>query len=287
MGTIVDFKPLIFISGKGGTGKTTLGLFVARHLAAEGKKVLFVELAPRSSARALLESSLKPDYKPTASGWGFDWCTVEGLDCLIEYVSSFTGIESVTQKVFENSIIKTLVNVAPGLNDLSVLGKLTSQYRGHGPGYNYQHVVIDAHSTGSFSSLLKAPKWLGGSVSSGPLKKQSEAIEKILKDKSIAQYLIVGLFEELPVDELEDTWAEFHDIIGEQLSVIMNKRIALANVELDDKPWQQFIKNKLESQAAQKKRVLELCSSAFSFDLFTGPLKDEMIRHQGDFLRPL
>lgn len=44
-----------FLSGKGGTGKTTLALHVAGALAADGARVVVVDLDPQQSARAWYE----------------------------------------------------------------------------------------------------------------------------------------------------------------------------------------------------------------------------------------
>ena len=275
------------MSGKGGTGKTTVSLLLANSLASQGKRVLLVELNSRSSAYSLTQSQVKPKYKPTPSPWGFDWCLLQGLDCLIEYVGSFTGVESLTQKVFESSIIKTLVNVAPGLNDLSVLGKLTSHFRGHGPGFDYDHIIVDAHSTGSFQSLLIAPELLGKSVSSGPLKNQSQAIQEVLKDSKKVQFFFIGLAEELPVDELEDTLSEFENYEENQVLVIVNKTLEVKETNIKDECWQAFLNERLNEQSKQLNRVKDLWKNCFEINLVTESLREKLNHPDGEVLRPL
>ncbi len=283
----MDFKKLIFISGKGGTGKTTLALIVARHLALQSKKVLFVELSPRSSAQSLLNLEQGPNYQPSKTPFGFDWSLMQGKDCLVEYISSFTGVEKITQKVFDSSVIKTLVNVAPGLNDLAVLGKLTSGMREHGPSFDYDHIVVDAHSTGSFQSLINAPKLLGRSVSTGPLKSQSEKIDEVLKDANLVQYFFMGLFESLPMDELEDTLAEFGESFKEGITVLMNKRLPIDESHSENSLWKNFIESQLREQKKQRERVKDLWDSVVSQDLITIALSDYLKKQQGEWLRPL
>lgn len=282
----MDFKRLVFVSGKGGTGKTTVALLIARHLAKTGKKVLFVELANRSSARHLAAISSFSEYKPTPTPYGFDWSLLQGVDCLVDYVGSFTA-EKIAHHFFNNPLMRTLLNVAPGLSDLAILGKLTSSLRQHGPGFHYDHIVVDAHSTGSFSSLLAAPQILGSSVSTGPLRTQSMQIDQFLKDPSLVQYFFVGLFEDLPVDELEETLNDFQNTFPKQIAVVMNKKISIAAPTIPEPAWQSFMNKKRAEQKRLGERVLQMNQNACSLDLFTQDFATVLTSSQGDFLRKL
>lgn len=260
---------------------------IARLLAQQGKKVLLAELEQTSSIQALLQKKDSPEYKPSPTGLGFDWSLIQGVDCLVEYVSSFTRLESMTQKIFESSFLKTLINVAPGLNDLSILGKLTSHAREHGPAFEYDHVVVDAPSTGSFYSLMKAPRTLGESVTRGPLHKQSFAIDEVLKDPARTQYLFVSLFEELPMDELEDTLAQFHDDYAEQMMVVMNKALPISKSIATDDEWFEYITRKIKQQDKQGLRAKELWPSSLRLDLFLTDFSTFLTQQPGRSLRPL
>ncbi len=282
----MDFKELIFISGKGGTGKSTLAIALARFLSQQGKSVLLVELEEQSSVRALVGTSRHPSYKPSPSGWGFDWCRLLGRDCLVEYVSTFTRLESVTQKFFDSPLLKTLVNVAPGLNDLSILGKLTSRFRQHGPPLNYDHVIIDAPSTGSFYSLIKAPVTLGQSVTRGPLHSQSKGIDEVLRNKDYCQFFFVSLFEELSLDELEDTLDQFSASYGSQISVVMNKSLPIAQTSQANTSWGTFIKMKITEENNQSERAKDLWQSVYKMPLFTKGFPN-YLENLEEVLRPL
>ncbi len=283
----MDFKNLIFISGKGGTGKTTFALLLARHLVGLGKKTLLVELANRSSCRPMAELPNIASYLPETTPFGFDLSLLKGRDCLVEYISSFVKVEKLTQQFFESSIIKALVDVAPGLNDLAVLGKLTSHLRSHGPSFQYDHIVVDAHSTGSFLSLLKAPQLLGASVSRGPLHTQTASIQKVLKDKSQVQYFFLGLFEELPVDELYETLQQFQDHDPGQLAVVLNKYLPIQQVKIPDPAWHSYLESKLEQQKIQKERVLQFGFESRALDFLLEPLSQRLKNQPGDLLRKL
>ncbi len=283
----METKELVFVSGKGGTGKSTVATLLARDLSQRGRSVLLVELAEQSSVQALLQSEKKPQYQPQASGFGFDWCRLQGRDCLVEYVSSFTRLESVTQKFFDSALLKTLVNVAPGLNDLSILGKLTSRIRKHGPAFNYDHIVVDAPSTGSFLSLINAPVTLGKSVARGPLHSQSMGIDKVLKNPECTQFFFVSLYEELPMDELADTLTEFKDDYGEQIRIVMNKALNVSEPAKTSTTWSHFLQRKMQEEQKQGRRAQELWPKGFQLNLFTESFKDFICQDRGEVLRPL
>jgi energy-coupling factor transporter ATP-binding protein EcfA2 len=268
----LDCKKLVFISGKGGTGKTTFAVLLAHQLARSSKKVLLVELGAQSSVKALANLEQSVEYTPRATRLGFDLSLLQGRDCLIEYISSFTLTGGLTKQFFDNRLIKSLVDVAPGLNDLAVLGKLTSHIRGHGPGFQYDHIIIDAHSTGSFLSLLNSPQYLGASVSRGPLKKQSQSIETVLKDPKLTDYFFVSLLEELPMDELQDTLANFNYNQPDQIKLIMNKYVGLADLKIDDPVWQSFMGKKLAQQEQQKERLKQMSHPTYFLPFRRGSL---------------
>ncbi len=283
----MDFKKLIFISGKGGTGKTSIALRLSRFLSEKGRRVLFVELNSHSSAQALLGLKNPPGYKPSSCGLGFDWCLVQALDCLSEYMEHFLKFKKLTHYLFNHPFIRKFVGVAPGLNDLALLGKLTGGVRGKGPPLGYDHVIVDAFSTGSFASFLAAPQILGTGMGPGLLQSQSFAIQKVLSDRRKVQYFFVSLFEQGSVDELEETLRKTDSITGDQISVIMNKYFRLESMSLPDANWRDFIKKKLAVQKSQITRVLGFCKNVYLVDRHTLSLQKEIHNHQGGFLRTL
>ena len=284
----MDYKGLIFISGKGGTGKTTFSLALANHLAQTGKSVLLCELSERSAVPAYLGlHGYTPTYQPQRlPDLDFDHSLVQGMDCLIEYIGSVIRAEGFARKLFEGSIIESLVKVAPGLNDLAILGKLTSHIRGHGPGFHYDHILVDAPSTGNFYSLLDAPRRLGRSVTRGPLTTQSRGIESSLQNSAEVQFLFMTLFEEFSSDELEDTLGQLGEQFRDQMQVVANRYIELSQVHGTDPGWRSFIESALEKVHSQRARVKDLWEDSFYFPLITDSLHD-YLGQQGDVLRKL
>ncbi len=177
---------LHFITGKGGVGKSAVSAALALSLARKGRRVLLVELRQKSYF-AHLFPGLQGQFYP--QGWGdslgkdlpMQWSVWTGTECLRDYALHLLKVPTLVDWFLENSVSRSLIQVAPGLTELSLLGKATSHFRRVGPAMPYQDIVVDAFATGHFMSLLKAPQALGQVVSMGPMGEQSRAIDECLR----------------------------------------------------------------------------------------------------------
>ena len=225
-------QKIVFVTGKGGVGKSTVAAALAVKLAGQGKRVLLVELAEQSYYHHLL--GLEVSYQPTQwqdNLWVSCW---EGDACLREYFKHYVRLETVVEMFFNNVVMKTFIEAAPALREISLLGKATSGIRHVGPSIEFDMIVIDAYATGHFRALLKAPSGLAEAVRMGPMGDQSQEIEGILKDSSLCSYAIVTLPEELPVSECSDLYSSLDSEWGIKPKVFCNKfwKIPLNHEEL-------------------------------------------------------
>jgi anion-transporting ArsA/GET3 family ATPase len=199
-----QFKPIIFVSGKGGVGKSVVSASLADHLSKKGKKVLLVELGDKSFFEKFFQLNDEGKHiefhpreiKPNLfiSIWDFK-------AVLKEYVSYYIKSEKLYDLFFGNQMMQKLIQTAPALKELAILGKATSGPREVGPKLSYDHVIIDSYSTGHHKALLKAPKGISQVIKKGPMGVQSESIFKVLQDSQLCQQIIVIKPEELPTVE--------------------------------------------------------------------------------------
>ncbi len=187
------------ISGKGGVGRSTIAATLAWNLAAQGRKTLLVELGERSHYRHIFNNEvgmqpLKVNTHLSVTRW-------EGETCLREYLQHLLKIERVVKLFFDNKIMQALVQAAPALRELAVLGKVTSGVRKAGPPLNFDEIVVDAYATGHFRALWRAPMGLSEAIPFGPMGEQSRAIIKVLKDPAATRFYVVMVPEDLPVTE--------------------------------------------------------------------------------------
>ena len=225
-------QQIVFVTGKGGVGKSTIAAAIAFKKANEGFKTLLVELGDQSFYREFFELP-GVNYQARSLRKNLDVVLWSGPECLKEYAMHLLKIESLYRLFFENKVSRTLINVAPGLPELSVLGKITSGPRKHGPTEPYDFIIVDAYATGHFISLLRAPRGMAKAIQYGPMGEQSRSIDQTIVDQNICKFYYVTLPEELPMKETQ----ELHETLKNEFKIegqwILN-RILETNLKAKD-----------------------------------------------------
>lgn len=209
------------VSGKGGVGKSTVAAALAKQLAARGRKTLLVELGERSYLRHIFHAQLEAEPLDISSHLSVArW---EGEACLREYLRYLIKIDRVVKLFFDNRVMRALVQAAPALKELALLGKVTSGPRKIGPPLPYDDLVVDAYATGHFRALWRAPVGLGEAIPFGPMGEQSRSITNVLKDPNLTQFYVVALPEDLPVTEGLELARDIEREIGQRPRMILNR----------------------------------------------------------------
>ncbi|NQZ01552.1 MAG: ArsA family ATPase [Bdellovibrionales bacterium] len=223
MSEITANQKLHLVTGKGGVGKSTVAAGLALNLSQKGEKTLLVELGERSFYSSAWGQEF--GFEPTSvepNLWVARW---QAEDCLKEYLGHLLKVSKIAELFFENRVMKALVNSAPALKELAIAGKLTSRPRKVGPPLGFEHIVLDAYSTGHFRALLNAPIGMAEAVGFGPMGEQSRGITDTLKRRDITKIYVVTLPEELPVKETLELDDYLTNQYGQETCVIMNKSL--------------------------------------------------------------
>jgi anion-transporting ArsA/GET3 family ATPase len=219
---------IIIVTGKGGVGKSFVASLLAKKLALEGKKTLLVDMVPESYLAKSLNLASPPNgLLAQKTQFGFDWSLWLGEACLAEYVQYWVRLSWLSQAFLKNNWLKSLIHLAPGLREIAFLGKLTSQVRRHGPMMNYDHIVVDAVSTGHFLSLVKTPQGLSESVSSGPMHEQTKQIQKVLNDPQKTKILVVTNLERYSLSETKELHDQFKLALHAEVALVANKHFQI------------------------------------------------------------
>jgi hypothetical protein len=190
---------IVFVTGKGGVGKSLVAAATAVQAARAGSRTLLVELGSRSFYGPLLGldvGTAPVRWRPNLSVVRWD---VESS--LREYLTHYLVFQANADRLLGNLALKALVAAAPGLSELTLLGKLTAPLRLRWYRRDVDLVVVDAYSTGQFMAFLRAPRGLADSAASGLMHRQTEAIVELLSDPAVCEYRLVTLAEEMPVSE--------------------------------------------------------------------------------------
>lgn len=258
------------VTGKGGVGKSFVAALLARKMAREGAKTLLIEMGPWSYLeRALALEPRKSLFTPRPTPYGFDHAVWAGEDCLTDYVKYLVKVPWVSEAFLQNAWLKSLIKIAPGLREISFLGKLTSQVRKHGPPMNYDTLVVDAVSSGHFVALMKTAPGLMEVTRMGPLRDQSQAILDVLNNPSLVKTRIVSNLENFSVQETEELMLQIRPLVKSPVVCVANRiyPVPEENPSQNSTPEAlQFIQHQIELRDFQKRQMAALASQCTTLE---------------------
>jgi anion-transporting ArsA/GET3 family ATPase len=207
-----DGVRLHVVTGKGGTGKTTVAASLALALAGAGKKVLLIEVEGRQGLARLFDVPQLPyAERKIAAGVGGGDVYALALDpegALLDYLEMFYNLRRMGKTLTKIGVVDFATTIAPGLSDVLVTGKATeAARRRRGDKHVYDHVVMDAPPTGRISRFLNINTEVAGLARFGPIFTQSQAVMRVIQSPETVVHLVT-LLEEMPVQETVDGVAE-------------------------------------------------------------------------------
>jgi anion-transporting ArsA/GET3 family ATPase len=216
------------VTGKGGTGKTTVAAALALALADRGRRVLLVEVESRQGIAQLFSIPPMPYSEQrltrAARGGELYGLAIDPEEAMLEYLEMFYGLKRAGKGLAKIGAVDFVTTLAPGLRDVLLTGKVKEaavrvDKHGHAA---YDTVVLDAPPTGRIGRFLDATREVQRLAKIGSIADQSAGVMKLLHGPRTAVH-IVTLLEEMPVQETIDAVAELRRLEFGVGAIIVNR----------------------------------------------------------------
>lgn len=206
------------VTGKGGTGKSTVSAALALALAARGRTVLLCEVEGRQGIAQLFDVAPLPYeerllVRPQSGSGEVYALAIDPESSLLEYLDMYYRLGRAGKALDRFGVIEFATTIAPGVRDVLLTGKVyeaAQRNRRNKGARHYDAIVLDAPPTGRITQFLGVNEELAGLAKVGPIKNQAEVVSTLLHSERTAVHLVTVL-EEMPVQETADGVAQLRE----------------------------------------------------------------------------
>jgi anion-transporting ArsA/GET3 family ATPase len=197
-GDLLD-RRLLFVTGKGGVGKTSIAAALADLAARSGKRTLVCEMDAKGALAATLDT--KPlEFDARLIDPNLYAMAMNTEDSLREYLRLFVKVPLVGRIGPLARTFDFVADAAPGVKEILSVGKLAYEARER----HYDLIVVDAEASGHIVAQIAAPRVISELVKVGMVRQQTRWMTAILEDPAMTGLVIVTTPEEMPVSETID-----------------------------------------------------------------------------------
>jgi anion-transporting ArsA/GET3 family ATPase len=209
-------KRLVFVTGKGGVGKSTVALALALAAAERGQRTILCEVGAQEHLSQVFHSG-QVGFHEVEMRENLWTISIDPDESMREYVLLQLKVKPMRDLLFRSRIFNYLAAATPGLKELVTIGKiweLTLDVRKARGGKRYALVVVDAPASGHGVGFLQTPRTFANIARVGPIRSQAETLDRFICDAMRTGVAVVALPEEMPVNETAALERALADEVG-------------------------------------------------------------------------
>jgi anion-transporting ArsA/GET3 family ATPase len=209
-------KRLVFVTGKGGVGKSTISIALGLAAAARGKRAIVCEVGGQETASRVFRRAEVGFHEVEVSDnlWAI---SIDPDQSLREYLLLQLKVRAMRDMLVRSRLFNYLAAATPGLKELVTIGKiweLAQPSRRVKKADQYDLVIVDAPATGHGIGFLQTPRTFAGIARVGPVHNQARELDRFITDHDTTGVAIVSLPEEMPVNESASLEESLTDDVG-------------------------------------------------------------------------
>ena len=215
-------RTLLYVTGKGGVGKTTVAAALGLAAARRGMRTVLCEVAEQERLAAMFGAS-EVGHSELELAPGLFAVSVDPERAKEEWLGYQLKSETLAGVLGGNRLFQYLTAAAPGLSELVTIGKVwdLAQLERRTGGSVFDLAIVDAPATGHGLAMLRAPRTFAGVAKVGPIARQAATIDAFLRDGASTGVLVTALPEEMPVNETIDFERSLRDELGMGVDAIV------------------------------------------------------------------
>lgn len=216
-------KRLVFVTGKGGVGKTTVAAALGVAAARAGKRTIVCEVAQQERLAGVFGQPAAgyAEVELAERLWAI---SIDPERAQEEYLRDQLPFRTLAGMLAGSSLFTYLSAATPGLRELLTVGKvwelaqLERRERSRAP---YDLVIVDAPATGHGLGLLTAPRTFRDVARVGPIARQANTIHTFLSNPSLTGVVAVAVPEETPVAETIELRLRLREEMGSEVDAVV------------------------------------------------------------------
>lgn len=213
-------RRLLFVTGKGGTGKSTAAAALAELAVARGRRTLLCEMDAKGALAGALEVG-ELTFAPREVRPGLFAMAMNTEDSLREYLRLFVRIPLVGRLGPLAHMFDFVADAAPGVKEILAIGKLCYEVRER----HYDIVIVDAEASGHIVAQIDAPRAIRELVQVGMVREQTDWMLELLDDPATTGLVVVTTPEEMPIVETTELVARVRSTTSVDIAAVLVNRV--------------------------------------------------------------